>query len=491
MNKSKKIIIIGGGIGGLATAALLGKEGFNVTLLEKNERIGGRAMIFKKNGFTFDMGPSWYHMPEVFEHFFSLFGNKPTDFYKLKSLDPQYRIFFGDDTQVTIEKNLEKNLKTFKNLENGGAENIKKYLNISKEQYQIVIDNVLYKNFDSVKTLLNPKLSSQLGKLKVFQNLESLVQQFVKNKKLQQILLHQGLFIGLNPKQSRGFMSLFSHIDLNIGVEYPLGGIYSFIKSLETLCSKYNVTITTSQDVSKIEIENNRAKKVYVNKKIYDADIVISNADYAFTEMHLLDKTHQTYPQSYWEKCNIAPSAFIIFLGTKCKLNNLLHHNYYFPIDWSDHFQTIAEGSDLPFDPLIYFSCTSKTDPTVAPPDHENVFITVAIPPGIKITDEKKQRYANHIIKKLERYTGEQIQKNIVTKTIFTIEDFQKTFNAYKGTSIGLSQTVMQSMMLRPKQKSSKVDNLYYVGQYTNPGIGMPMVLISAELVVQRILNEN
>ncbi len=285
-------------------------------------------------------------------------------------------------------------------------------------------------------------------------------------------------------------MSLFTHLDLGIGVEYPEGGIFRFITALESLCNEYKVQILTGEAVSRISVHNRRATSVTTNKGKYEADLVISNADYPFTETQLLEKQWQSYPESYWSKKTIAPSAFILFLGIKGKLPQLLHHNYYFPLDWNAHFETIAKKSGLPYDPLIYFSCTSKSDPTVAPKNHENLFVTAAIPPDIHISQEEKSRYAQHLIQKLERVTGEEIIDNIVLQKIFTVDDFIETFNAYKGTSIGLSQTVSQSMMLRPKQQSSKVQNLYYVGQYTNPGIGMPMCLISAQLVVKKISDE-
>ncbi len=490
MTNQKKIIIIGAGIGGLATAALLGKKGYAVTILEKNQRVGGRAMIYEQNGFTFDMGPSWYHMPEVFKAYFSLFNKSPEDYYKLKKLDPQYRIFFADETIITIMRDLKKNLATFETLEPGISKKILEYLHLSKHEYETVRDFVLYQDLDSFKTFLNPEIRKKLSTLKVFQSLESLTKQYVSSQKLQQILLHQGLFIGLNPKESRGFMSLFTHLDLAIGVEYPMGGITSFIESLVTLCKGNNVKILTNMDVSKIEVSKNNAQQVWVGDQKFACDMVISNADYPYTETKLLEKEWQTYPESYWAKKNIAPSAFIIYLGTKGSFKSLLHHNYYFPLDWSGHFDTIAQGKVLPYDPLIYFSCSSKTDPKVAPKGHENLFITAAIPAGIKITEEQKEQYAKHLIRKLERFTKESIEKNIVLQHIFTVSDFEKTFHAYEGTAIGLSQSVSQSMMLRPKQKSGKVKNMYYVGQYTNPGIGMPMCLISAELVVQRICND-
>ena len=317
MNNKKKVIIIGAGIGGLSAGALLGKKGYDVTILEKNDRIGGRAMIFKRDGFTFDMGPSWYHMPEVFANFFAHFDKKPEDFYILKKLDPQYRIFFADDTSTTIFRDLEKNLKTFELLEPGVSQNIRKYLEISKHEYETVRDYVLYQDLDTIRTFLKPAIRKQLSSLKVFQSLESLVKRFVTSRKLQQILLHQGLFIGLNPQESRGFMSLFTHLDLNIGVEYPMGGIHSFIDALESLCKNYNVKILMQKDVSSITVEHKSVKTVHVGHEQYQADIVISNADYPYTETHLLDEAYQSYPASYWQKKTVAPSAFIIFLGVK------------------------------------------------------------------------------------------------------------------------------------------------------------------------------
>ncbi len=487
---NNKIVIIGAGIGGLASAALLGKKGYDVTILEKNSKIGGRAMSYEKNGFRFDMGPSWYHMPEVFRTYFSHFGKKPEDFYKLIKLDPQYRIFFADDSSITIERNLDNNLKTFETLEPGVSQHIRNYLNIGKHEYETIRDYVLYRNIDSIKSILNPEIRKKITSLRVLQSLESLVKQYAKSTKMQQILLHQGLFIGLDPKKSRAFMSLFTHLDLSIGVEYPLGGIYSFIQALEILCKKNNVKIQPDTEVQQLIVQQHRVKTLITSRGEYEADIVLSNADYPYTEMKLLTPEYQSYAESYWQKKTFAPSAFIIFLGIKGLLPQFLHHNYYFPLNWNRHFETIAHASGLPYDPLIYFSCSSKTDRSLAPPNHENLFISAAIPVGLQISDEEKKLYAKHLIRKVEGATGAEFMNRISLEKIFTGDDFKSTFNAYKGTALGLSQTIEQSMILRPKQKSKKVNNLFYVGQYTNPGIGMPMCLISAELVVNHICNE-
>lgn len=484
---SKKLLIIGAGISGLATAALLAKDGYDVTILEKNDRIGGRAMVFEEQGFHFDMGPSWYQMPEVYENFFAHFGKKSSDFYNLKKLDPQYRMFF-DDRTIDISSHLEQNLQLFETLEPGITQKLKKYLDASKEQYDIALKHILYRNFSSLTDFFNKEMMQVGSKMKIFENFEKYVSRLTSNKTIQKVLLYPILFVGNSPKNSPALFSLFSHIDLGIGVFYPMGGMGKFIEALKSLCDEYGVKIQTNQEVVTIEVKDKYAQKVITKSSEFTAEIIISNADYPQTEIKLLDLKSQTYPQKYWQNKHIAPSAFVIYLGIKGTLKNLQHHNLYLAENWEKHFNSLSK-KDWPEHPSYYISCPSKTDPSVAPKDCENVFITVQISPHIQDTLELREVYFQKIISHLEKITQEKIQSRIIYKRIFSKNDYADVYNAYQGTAIGLSQTFWQTTIFRPQNKSKKVNNLYYVGQYTNPGIGMPMCLISAELVVKRINN--
>lgn len=486
----KKVIIIGAGIGGLATGALLGKMGFDVTILEKNKSIGGRAMRFKSKGFTFDMGPSWYLMPDVFERYFKLFRKKPSDFFRLKRLDPQYRIFFTADDFVDIRSSIKENYKLFDSIEPGSSAKIREYLNHAKFQYRIAMDEFVYKNYLKVTDFLNPTMVSEGPKLHVFESLDKYITRYTTNDKLRKILQYSMVFLGGSTKNTPALYSIMSHIDFHMGVFYPVGGIYSIIEALETLCRQYNVTIKTNQEVNRIGVEKNRATIVETAHKKYAADIVVSNADYPFTEVHLLEPKHQTYPASYWSKKTIAPSAFILHLGIRGKLKKLKHHNLFFADDWETHFDEIFTDPKWPDKPSYYVCCPTKSDTTVAPRGHENIFVLVPIASGLEDNEEIRKQYAARMLAHLESLAGEPIKKRIVTQRIFSLRDYQTLYNSYKGTALGLTHTLFQTAIFRPANRSKKVKNLYYVGQYTVPGVGMPMCLISSQLVAERIRNE-
>ncbi len=487
---TKKIIVIGAGIGGLATAALLAKQGHEVTLLEKNKQLGGRALVWKSKGFVFDMGPSWYLMPDVFDHFFAKFGTASKDLFDLKRLDPHYRVFFGNKEYVDISADMSKNNKLFEHIEPGSSIRIKGFLDKAKKDYESAIRYVLYKEFRSLKDFLDPDMLREGRKLNLLTNLDRYVKGIVSSKKLQQILMYPIVFLGGSPKKTPSFYSILSHVDFNLGVFYPMGGIYSVIKALETIAKEQGVKIVTNTSVVKILIDSGRASGVVADGKTYLADCVVSNADYAFTELSLLDKKYQTYPSSYWKKRTIAPSAFLLYLGLNKKISSLKHHTLSFAHDWENHFDQIFSNPSYPSSPSFYICAPSKTDPAVAPQGCENIFILVPISPYIEDTDQKRKEYTDFIIGEVESLLGERIREHILVQRTFSVNDFKQEYNAYEGTALGLAHTLSQTALWRPTMKSKKVQNLYYVGQYTQPGIGMPMCLISAELVSKRIYEE-
>ncbi len=486
----KKIIIIGGGIGGLATAALLGKKGYSVTLLEKNEMVGGRASIFSEKGFTFDMGPSWYLMPDVFEKYFSYFGKKPSDFFKLKRLNPQYRVFFGSGEFVDISSNLKENLALFEKMEKGAGKKVSEYLEQAEKMYVASVTHLLYNNFTSITDFLKKDIMREGRKLPIYKSLDSFVSGYVKDERIKQILEYTIVFLGGSPHNTPAFYSLMSHIDFHMGVFYPMGGMYEVIKGLITLCKDNEVIIKTKESVEQIIVENGKAIGVISNKKLLRADIVLANADYHHVETQLLTKEWQTYSESYWKKKTLAPSTFLMYLGIKGRVQNLSHHNLFFANDWRAHFDEIFKNPSWPKKPSYYVCAPSKSDSSVAPKDSENIFFLTPIASGLKDTDVQREKYAKQVLSDLEKQIDERFQDRIVVKRIFTQRDFQGRYNAYKGTALGLAHTLFQTAFFRPQNKSKKVSNLYFVGQYTQPGIGMPICLISAELVANRIHHE-
>jgi phytoene desaturase len=477
-----KALVIGAGIGGLATAAFLGRDGFDVTVLEKNETLGGRARVWEKDGFVYDMGPSWYLMPEIFEHFFEQFGEKVEDYYQLIRLDPSYRIFFRDEV-IDISADLEKNMQLFERLEPNGAEQLEKYLKQAREKYEYLMKGLMYKDLVGIRGMLSPKLMAAGWKLSILSNIDKLTRKYFKNERARKILQYSIVFLGGNPRNTPALYSMISHIDFNLGVWYPYGGLGKIWEGLEKLCRNHGVKIDTSVEVERIEVEDKIAKKVLTNKGAYEADVVVSNADYPHSETELLDEQYRTYPTSYWEKKTIAPSAFVLYLGFNRKIDGLTHHNVILDHDWVKHFEQIFEEPSWPDEPAYYLCCPSKSDGTVAPVDGENIFVTIPISPGIEDTQEIREAYFDKILTHMEKVTGQNLRDSLVVKRIFSLNDFAEDYNAYLGTAVGLTHTFSQSAFFRPRHHSKKVKNLYYAGQYTHPGIGVPMAMISAEIV--------
>jgi phytoene desaturase len=491
---NNKVIIIGSGIGGLGTACMLGKAGYEVTLLEKNSKIGGRANIFEANGFRFDMGPSWYLMPDVFEHFFNLMGEKIEDHLDLQKLDPSYRIVFTDTGKVVeMKSNIEEDSIVFEELEPGSSKNLKRYLELSKQQYEIALSRFMYKNYNSLKDFFSWEMMIEGRKLSVFSKMQTYVEKFFKTDYVQKIMQYQLVFLGSSPYNTPALYNIMSHIDFNMGVFYPKGGIYEIIIALERITKKYNVKIRTNSAVKQILVEQGEAKCVILEngEKIF-ADIIISNADIHHTETKLLANESRTYKEDYWEKKTLAPSAFIMYLGIDKKYPDLRHHTLMFSKDWKKNFAEIFDNPTWPEDPSYYVCAPSVTDKTVAPEGKENLFVLVPIAPGLEDTDEVREEYSKKVISMLEKHLSlKDLNQHIEFKRIYCVRDFANDYNSYKGSALGLAHTLRQTAIFRPDTKSKKVKNLYYVGGNTNPGIGMPICLISAELVYKRLIGDN
>ena len=491
---SNKVIIIGSGIGGLGTACILGKAGYEVTILEKNSKIGGRANIFEANGFRFDMGPSWSLMPDVFEHFFKLMEEKIEDHLDLQKLDPSYRIVFTDSGKIVeMKSNIEEDSKVFEELEPGSSEKLKEYLELSKNQYEIAISRFMYKNYNSIKDFFSWEMLTEGRKLSVFSRMQAYVEKFFKTDYVQKIMQYQLVFLGSSPYNTPALYNIMSHIDFNMGVFYPKRGIYEIILALEKIAKKYNVKILTNSPAKQIIVENGEAKAIILeNGKRLDADIIVSNADIHHTETKLLSEQARSYPESYWKKKVLAPSAFILYLGIDKKYSDLRHHTLMFSKDWKKNFAEIFDNPKWPDDPSYYVCAPSVTDSTVAPEGKENLFVLVPIAPGLDDNEVVREEYSQKTISMLEKHLNLQdLHKHIEYKRIYCVKDFANDYNSYKGSALGLAHTLMQTAIFRPDTKSKKISNLFYVGGNTNPGIGMPICLISAELVYKRIIGDN
>jgi len=484
----KSIIILGAGFGGLAAAALLAKDGHQVTVLEKNEQPGGRASSLSSNGFRFDMGPSWYMMPEVFEKFFAEFNKSPSDYFKLLPLKPHYRVFFGDKTQLDVTGDVQKDSKTFEKLEPGFTKKFDQYLAESKLKYDISTKSVLYRNINSFFDLVSLDMIKHGPKLGVFQSMHSYISKFFKHPKIQQILEYNLVFLGCSPKNAPSLFSLMTHVDFNLGVWYPEGGITSLVNAIESLGKEHGVKFIYNASAQKLVIEAGQITKVVTTKKTYTADIIISNADYQFTESILSDQSLRTYSEDYWSKKVMTPSAFLLYLGVKGKLPKLDHHNLYFGDDWSEHFDDVFKHHRWPINPSIYINKASQNDATAAPKGHENLMVLVPVAASLEENENWRTQYAEYIIRFIEENLNLKFKENIVYQKIFSVTDFKERYNSYQGNALGgLAHTLFQSAIWRPNNISKKISNLLFVGANTVPGIGVPPAIISGHLVRDRV----
>ena len=493
MEKKKHVIIIGSGIGGLGSAALLSKSGYEVTIIEKNKNLGGRANIFEAEGYTFDMGPSWYLMPDVFEHYFELLGEKISDHLNLVKLSPSYRVFFANDKElpiVDIHSDLEKDLPLFEKLEPGITPKIKEYLKRSGEQYEMAKETFMYRNLGFSLDFLKWKIIKKGIELNPFQTMQSYLNKWFESDRLKKILEYTLVFLGSDPAKTPAMYNIMNAIDFNMGVYYPKGGIYEIVKALTKINEKFGTKFKNESPVSEILVEGKKTIGVKLeNGEEIKSDIVISNADLWFTETKLLKKQHQTYPENYWQKAVISPSAFIMYLGLDRKLDVLSHHNLRFGEDWKQNFKELFDTPQLPDDPSYYICKPTETDPQLAPEGTDNLFVLVPIPPGLNISETDMKNYRRKILELVKTDLQlPQFEDYIVFERSYWSDDFKRDYNAYKGTALGLAHTLKQTIK-RPLNKSKKVKNLFYVGASTSPGIGMPICLISAELVYKRIAN--
>lgn len=477
----KKIIIIGSGFSSLSAASYLAKAGYDVTVLEKNKTIGGRARQFKKDGFTFDIGPTFYWMPDVFDNFFNDFGVGTKDFYQLEKLNPAYQIYFGKKDSVSIADNFESILSTFDEIEKGSAKKLKQFISKAEDNYNIAIKDLVYKPGQSIFEIITLKTAKKL--FSFIQTIKSQVAGYVKNEKLQKILEFPVLFLGAKPENTPSFYNFMNYADFKLGTWHPNGGMYQVVKAMGTLAQSLGVKIITESAVKSIKIENNKVESVkIVNGKTIECDILLSGADYHHTES-LLDKKYRQYSNKYWEKKIFAPSALLFYVGFNKKLKKVAHHTLFFDTNFENHSTTIYETKKWPKKPLFYASFPSITDLGVAPEGKETGIFLIPIAPNVKDTPSIRKHYFKHIIKRLENITGTKIEEDILFMESFCVNDFKSEYNSYKGNAYGLANTLMQTHVLRPKLKSKKVKNLFFCGQLTVPGPGVPPSIISGKIV--------
>ncbi len=490
--EKKSVIIIGAGIGGLALACMLGKKGYVVTLVEKNEMVGGRARIFTDQGFTFDMGPSWYMMPDVFEHFFEIMGEEITDYYHLERLSPSYQITLkSDNKSYKFYSDMQQNKDLFESIEPGSGQVLEDFLAEAQYQYELSKNEFMYKNYNSVRDFMTLRILRQGRKLPLFKNQKKIIEKKFKNEILRKALQYQTVLLGTAPGDTPGIYTLMNYVDLVLGEWYPTGGIRSIPNALESIAKKYGVEIRLNTPVKKIVVSNDVARGIVLETgEELCADMVVSNADVEHTDRALLPTEYRVKSDAYWESRVLAPSAYILYLGIRGKLPQMEHHNLLFTKDWEHGFSQIFKKPEWPDDPSMYICVPSKTDQDIAPDDHENLFVLVPIAPGLTYDEAFAEAYGDKVLAEIAQYYNiPDLKERIVVRHQYSVNDFIHDYNAFKGTALGLAHTLTQTALFRPNNIHTKIKNMFYVGAGTNPGIGMPICLISAELAYKRIEN--
>ncbi len=484
MKKIKKITIIGSGFSALAASAYLAQSGHDVTVYEKNATIGGRARQLKREGFTFDMGPSWYWMPDVFERFFADFGKKTTDYYELIKLSPAYRVYYGIDDFISIADNLAEIIFAFEAIEKGSGKILNEFMAEAKSNYDIAIKDLVYRPGVSPLELITAETAMKVGQF--FSNISKDVRKKFKNERLIQILEFPVLFLGAKPSDTPSFYSFMNYADFGLGTWHPKTGMFDVVRGMESLARELGVKFQTNSNIEKIIVKNKTAVALQVNGEIIASDLILSGADYHHTET-LLDQEHRAYSEKYWDSRVFAPSSLLFYVGFNKKIENISHHALFFDVDFYQHAKDIYDEPQWPKEPLFYANFPSVTDKTAAPEGMESGFFLVPLAPGINDTEALREEYFDKIINRFETLTQQSVKNNIIFKQSFCKNDFVSEYNSYKGNAYGMANTLLQTAFLRPKLKSKKVKNLYFTGQLTVPGPGVPPALISGKLVSELI----
>lgn len=483
----QKISIIGSGFSSLSAACYLAKAGKRVKVYEKNDQLGGRARILKHQGFTFDMGPSWYWMPDVFENFFADFNKKPSDYYQLLRLSPAYKVFFDDFRDLEIPANFEEIIDVFEKEEKGSGEKLKVFMADAGYNYKVAIEKIVNKPGLSPLELITPETVTKINQF--FTSISSKIRKNFKSSKLIQLLEFPVLFLGAKPQDTPLFYNFMNYADFVLGTWYPKGGMVKIVEAMVELGKELGVEYITKADVTKINTEKGVVKGITVGDEFIASDIVLSGADYAHTET-LLENNMRQYSDAYWNKKIFAPSSLLFYVGFDKKLTNVRHHNLFFDKSFDKHAVEIYDDPKWPKDPLFYASFPSITDSSVAPEGKECAFFLVPLAPGLTYEQDLPDSYFKILLKRLEEQTNQELEKHVLFKIPFCVEDFKKEYNSYKGNAYGMANTLRQTAFLRPSIKSKKVKNLFFTGQLTVPGPGVPPALISGRIVSEQISKE-
>ena len=484
--KKKKVIVIGAGFSGLSTATELADKGYEVTIVEKNEQAGGRARVFQEKGFTFDMGPSWYWMPDIFDNYFARFGKKTPDYYTLKRLDPSYSVILSDEEVVDMPANYDELRELFESIEPGAANALDRFLDQAAYKYKVGIQEFVWKPSLKITEFLSLRILIDALRMDVFSSFYSHVRKFFKSETLLKLMEFPILFLGAISQNTPAMYSLMNYAEIKLGTWYPMGGMHMIVKGMVELALSKGVQINYLMEVNGFAIEGGEVKGVKTSQGLIKADAVVASADYHHIET-LLGDAHRNYDEAYWDKRVMAPSSLLFYLGVNKRLPRLKHHNLFFDRDFSVHSHEIYTDPMWPSDPLFYASAPSVTDPSVAPEGCENLFLLIPVAPNLEDTEEVREQYFGQLMDRLEQYCGVSIRDSIVYKRSYAHQDFMGDYHAFKGNAYGLANTLMQTAILKPSLKNKHLKNMFYTGQLTVPGPGVPPSLISGIVVAKEV----
>ncbi len=484
-----KIAVIGAGFSGLSAAAYLSVEGHEVHVFEKNATAGGRArQLITKEGYVFDMGPSWYWMPGVFERFFADFGYAVSDGYDLKLLDPSFEVVFGKSETISIPSDYSELKKIFEQVEKGSGDKLEQFMNEARHKYETGMKDLVYMPGLSVREFADAKIIKEAFRLQIFSSFSKHVRKYFSNPKLISLMEFPVLFLGAMPQDTPALYSLMNYAGLKLGTWYPSGGFGKVIDFMKLICERQGTIFHFNAPVEKIIVDSKRVEAIVVNGAAINFDSVIASADYHHIEKDLLPPGDKNYREEYWKKKTFAPSCLIYYLGVSKKINSLQHHTLFFEEDLFQHSKEIYKSPGWPSKPLFYVCCPSKTDDTVAPEGHENLFLLMPIAPGLEDNEAIREKYFSLMILRLEKHAGEKIEEYIDYRKSYCINDFVADYNAYKGNAYGLANTLRQTAFLKPSIRNKKIANLFYAGQLTVPGPGVPPSLISGKIAAGQLL---
>lgn len=487
--KGKRVAIMGAGFAGLSAAIQLADWGYQVQVFEKNEQVGGRARVFEAQGFTFDMGPSWYWMPDIFEDFFQRFGKKVSDYYELRRLDPSYSVILGPDEVIDLPADFQALKALFEGYEPGSGQKLEAFLDQAAYKYRVGIQDFVWRPSRSIKEFMSVKLLYDVLRLDVFQSFYTHVRKFFTSPTLLKLMEFPILFLGAISQNTPAMYSLMNYAEIRLGTWYPMGGMHQIVKAMKHLAEEKGVQIHLNSEVLSVDLKDHQVHAVKTSKGIYEVDAMIAGADYQHVES-ILPPNLRNYSEAYWDKRVMAPSSLLFYLGINKKLPRLKHHNLFFDRDFTLHSHEIYTEPAWPTAPLFYASAPSVTDPSVAPEGCENVFLLIPVAPNLADDEATRERYYEELMDRLEAYCACPIREHVVYKRSYAHRDFIADYHAFKGNAYGLANTLMQTAFLKPNLKNKHLKNLYYTGQLTVPGPGVPPSLISGLVVAKELHKE-